>query len=103
MWLADLLRGPVFAPSPSATTCSVQKSELELNIISFIDRDEVVVVAEPVNSWEVYVLLAASEGNVRIRESRDKLGGLVLNDVHKDTFCKRPQFGCTVLSQLHEG
>ncbi len=87
-----------------ATIGSVREGELaKSSVMYFIHSDKVVIVAELVNNWEVYVLLAAFDWNVGIRESRDKIGGLVLNDALKHTFWKRPQFGCTLLSQLHEG
>ena len=76
-----------------ATIGSVREGELaKSSVMYFIHNDKVVIVAELVNSWEVCVLLAAIEWNVRIRESRDKLGGLVLDDALKDTLWKRPQF-----------
>jgi hypothetical protein len=71
LWLADLKGGPVVVWIPTATICSVQKSELVLIqiVIIFIDRDEVVVVAELFDGWEVSVLLKVPEWHVRIRES----------------------------------
>ncbi len=106
LWLAAFMGGPVVEESLSSTICSVCKNELKLIFpfwLHFIYTNQLVIVAELFNIWEVSVLLAAPEWNVRIRKSRDKLGSMVLDNVPKHTFWKRPQFGCTLLSQLHEG
>ena len=42
---------------------------MELPLVIFIDRDEVVVVAEFLNSWEVSVLLVIDFATTRIRVS----------------------------------
>ncbi len=59
LWLAALKAGPVVVCSLTATVGSVRESEFELTTeasVQFKDSDEVVVVAELVNSWKVSVL-----------------------------------------------
>jgi hypothetical protein len=106
MWFSELVASPIFLSACFCITASsVSQSELELmENAHLIDRDQIVVVVEFFRGREVSVLLAL-EWHVRFRESRNQVPflGLVLDDAPKDIFWKRPQFGCTLLSQLHEG
>ena len=71
-WLVELYAGPVVLVSFGATISTIPQNELVLKyppfslLNTFIDREKVVVIVEPVDGWEVYVLLAAIEWHVRI-------------------------------------
>ena len=68
-WLADLKAGPVVALSLSATISSVRKSELEFSFfgwLHFNDSNDIIVIAEFFDSWEVSVLAAHNLATTRI-------------------------------------
>jgi len=68
--------GPIVTTSLSSTTNIILHGKLEFKIVHFINRDEVVVVAEFFNSWEVSVLLSVLEWQIRIGYFDHKLDAL---------------------------
>ena len=76
LWLVDLDAGPVVFTSFRATISTILESELILGIEYFIDSDQVVIVVELVNGWEVSVLLVALDWHVRIGLFVHELGAL---------------------------
>ena len=69
LWLVDINAGPVVCFSFCATISTILQSELVLVIIEyFIERNNIVVIIELVDCWEVSVLLAL-DWQVRIRKS----------------------------------
>ncbi len=78
LWLADLIGGRVVEKYLKSTIGSVQKSESELRIvISFSDRDEVVIVVELLNGWEMCVLILL-DWPVGIRVSPKQFVGILV-------------------------
>ena len=69
-------------------------------MLQFIDSDKLIVVAELVDCWEVFVLLAVLEWQVRIRVSpKQNFGKLILKNTFEDTLGNNGHF--FVLVQLY--
>ena len=69
LWLVDINAGPVVAYTFCATISTILQSELVLIMEYFIERNNIVVIIELVDCWEVSVLLAAIEWPGRSGES----------------------------------
>ncbi len=102
LWLADFTGGPVVAVSLSATISSVRKNELVLTLVDWfllIDSDEVVIVAEFIDGWEVSILLSQDRpGGIRVSDVES--GKLILEHMSEDSSGQLAHHGCPFLTQF---
>ncbi len=102
LWLADWKGDPFVALILGAAIGSVRKDELVPTSVGFfINCHEVVIVAELLDSREVFVLLAVLEWRLRIRVfPKQKLGDLALQNASEDISGQLAQLGRPFLLQL---